>query len=243
MSEAENRLYGLMVVVEGQQKAVQAALEGLQAERGLLQGEREAQAREMAAMAERQQAATGVVLERLARERVLLQGERDALARGVAAVETSTAAAASAAVNTSLAGAATIAAAAVERGARPLLEKLGGVVEGAEQAQAALRRVVLWASWRLLEWVMAVAAALMLLAWLGSTAVLWWDGRAIMAAGLEKAQLQIEVTKLRANYDTWVNAGMLERLQRCGPDSRPCVRVDESAGRFVDGDLRVIKGY
>ena len=243
MSETEDRLYGLMEVVERQQAAVQAALEGLAAERMALQGEREAHERGMAAMAERQQTAAVSALEDFAKERVLLQNERAVLARRVTAVETSAAAAAGAAVNTSLAGAATIAADAVERGARPLLEKLGGVVESAEQAQTALHRVVLWASWRLLGWIVAVFAALMLLAWLASTLVLWWDAGAIRAAEFERAQLQIEVAELRANHDSWVKAGMLERVQRCAPGNRPCVRVDENAGGFGDGDLRVIKGY
>ncbi len=45
MSETEDRLYGLMEVVERQQAAVQAALEGLAAERAALQREREALAR------------------------------------------------------------------------------------------------------------------------------------------------------------------------------------------------------
>jgi len=50
MSEAEDgRLYGLMEVAEGQQAAVQAALEGLAAERAALRREREALARQVQA--------------------------------------------------------------------------------------------------------------------------------------------------------------------------------------------------
>jgi len=43
---------------------------------------------------------------------------------------------------------------------------------------------------------------------------------------------------------TWMKAGMLARLERCGPKLRPCIRVDEGAGPFGDrSDYRVIQGY
>ena len=51
MSEADDgRLYGLMEVAEGQQAVVQAALEGLAAERAALRREREALARQVQAV-------------------------------------------------------------------------------------------------------------------------------------------------------------------------------------------------
>ncbi len=115
MSEADDgRLYGLMEVAEGQQAAVQAALEGLAA------------------------------------EQAALRREREALARQVQAVEGGARAAVRAAVADSLAGAATEGVAAVQAATRPLLDQLAGVAERARQAEAALRGVVAWASWRLL---------------------------------------------------------------------------------------------
>ena len=72
-----------------------------------------------------------------------------------------------------------------------------------------MRQVVLWASWRLLGWVMAGVAVLVLLGWLASTLVLWWDTGTIAAAQLQKAQLQAQVAELQASYDGWVKAGML----------------------------------
>ena len=95
----------------------------------------------MVAIAGHQQTAGQVALNALENEQELLRGARFVLATGVA---TSAATAVGVAVNENLAGAATAAAAAVEEGARPLPEKLGGVVEGAGQAEAALWRVVLW---------------------------------------------------------------------------------------------------
>ncbi len=209
MSEAEDsRLYGLMEIAEGQQAAVQAALEGL------------------------------------AVERAALKREREQLARGVQALEQGTRAAVRSAVTESLAGAASQGVEAVQAATRPLLGKLAGVTESAGQAEAALRGVVLWAGWRLLGWIVAVVAALVLLGWLASSAVLWWDTGAIAAAQLRKAQLENAVAELEANQDAWVKAGMLGRLERCGPKARLCIRVDESAGPFGDrSDYRVIQGY
>ena len=211
MSEAEDsRLYGLMEIAEGQQAAVQAALEGLAA------------------------------------ERAALRREREALARQVQAVEGGARAAVRAAVAEGLAGAATEGAAAVQAATGPLLSRLARVAEQAGQAETALRRVVLWASWRLLGWVMAVGAATVLLGWLMSSGVLWWNTSAIGAAQERKAELQAEVAEMQANRDVWVKAGMLARLERCGPTRRPCIRVDEGAGPFGSqghDDYRVIQGY
>ncbi len=51
MSEADDgRLYGLIEIAAGQQAAVQAALEGLAAERAALRPEREALARQVQAV-------------------------------------------------------------------------------------------------------------------------------------------------------------------------------------------------
>ena len=205
---AEERLYGLMEIAERQQAAVQAALEGLAA------------------------------------ERAGLARERERLARGVRELQSGTQGAVRAAVADSLAGAATEGVAAVRAATGPLLDRLEGVAEQAGQADAALRGVVAWTSWRLLGWMLAAVAGLVLLGWLASTAVLWWDTGAIGAARVEKRQLQMEVAEMRANRDEWAKAGFLAKLTRCGPKARPCVRVDESAGAFgTASDYRVLLGY
>jgi len=207
-SAAEDRLYGLMEIAERQQAAVQAALDGLAA------------------------------------ERAALGREREALARGVRDLQIGTQGAVRSAVTDSLAGAATDGVAAVQAATKPLLGKLAEVTAEVGQAQAALRQVVLWASWRLLGWVMAGVAGLVLLGWLASTLVLWWDTGTIAAAQVQKAQLQAEVAEMQANHDGWVKAGMLGKLEHCNPGFRPCIRVNESAGAFGDrSDYRVILGY
>lgn len=46
---------------------------------------------------------------------------------------------------------------------------------------------------------------------------------ATRAAEARRAQLQAEVAEMQANHDDWVKAGMLAKLERCGPRARPCV--------------------
>ena len=191
-------------------------------------------------IAERQQAAVQAMLDGLAVERAALARERERLAREVAALGQGTRQAVHLAVAEGFAGAADHGVAAVREATQPLLGELAGVTAGAERAEAALRRVVSWASWRLLGWIMALMVALVLLGWLTGNAVVWWDTGTVN-------KLQDKITELRANHDAWVRAGMLDKITRCNPGNRPCVAVDESAGKFgVSGgpyDLRVLKGY
>ena len=126
---------------------------------------------------------------------------------------------------------------AVQIATRPLLGRLVGVTEGAERAEAALRQVVSWASWRLLGWIMALMVALVLLGWLTGNAVVWWDTGTVN-------NLQSEISELQANRDAFVRAGMLGKLTYCGQTSRPCIQVNENAGAFgSNGDYQNILGY
>jgi hypothetical protein len=87
---------------------------------------------------------------------------------------------------------------------------------------------------------MMLIVALMLLGWLTGNALVWWDTGTV-------TRLQDEISELQANHDSWVKAGMLDRLERCAPDNRPCVEVNEDAGTFgTPGgpqDYQVLKGY
>ncbi len=111
------------------------------------------------------------------------------------------------------------------------------VNESAERAEAALRQVVSWASWRL-GWIMGlIVAALVLFSWLSSTAMVWWDAGTI-------SNLRDEITQMQANRDIVAKAGMLGSVSYCGSSSRPCVRADESAGAFgTNSNYRIISGY
>jgi len=157
-----------------------------------------------------------VALEGLAAERAALRREREALARQVQAVEEGTRAAVRAAVVDSLAGAPTERTALVQAATRPLLDWVAGVTAEAGQAEAALRGVVLWASWRLLGWTVAVGATTVLLGWLMSSGVWWGNTSAIGAAQERRAELQAEVAELQTNQH-W--AEPQDRKQRCGAGS------------------------
>lgn len=197
-------------------------------------------------VAERQQAAAQAALEGIAAERAALKRERDALAAEAKALGLSLRTEVRSAVADGLAAAATEGVQAVEAATEPLLGRLEGVSATAGRAEAALRRVVLWASWRLLGWIAAVGAMTALVGWLTSSGVLWWNAGAIAAARAEKAQLQAEVAELKANYDGWAKLGVQQKVIRCNPGNRPCIRVDENAGQFGSGGdtgYRVIWGY
>ena len=209
MSEAaEERLYGLIEIAERQQAAVQAALEGLAAERAALRAERER---------------LGQDVHGLTRNvRTAVQG----------------------AVAESMHGAAETGASALKAATGPLLGRLEQVGTSAGQAEASLRRVVLWASWRLLGWGVAGIAGLALLGWLASSAVLWWDAGAISQAQEQKGELEAQIAELKATHDAWVKAGMLGKIERCGTQNRFCIAVDEGAGAFGEhSEYRVIQGY
>ena len=197
-------------------------------------------------VAERQQAAAQAALEGMAAERAALKRERDALAAEAKALGVGLRAEVRLAVADGLAAAATDGVQAVQTATAPLLGRLEGVSATAGRAEAALRRVVLWASWRLLGWIAAVGATTALLGWLTSSGVLWWDAGTIADARAEKARLQAEVAELKANYDGWVKLGVQQKVIRCGPKLRPCIRVDENAGQFGSGGdegYRMVWGY
>ncbi|NPD69661.1 hypothetical protein HN018_27985 (plasmid) [Lichenicola cladoniae] len=197
-------------------------------------------------IAERHQAAVQAALEGLAVERAALKAERERLGQDVNGLSRTIRTAVQGGVAESMFVAAETGASALKAATGPLLGRLDQVGTIADQAEATLRRVVLWASWRLLGWGIAAIAALGMMWWLASSAVLWWDAGAIGQAQEQKGELEAQIAELRANKDGWERAGMLAKITQCGPRSRPCVRVDENAGQFDadgHGDYRVIQGY
>ncbi|MHB1304791.1 MAG: hypothetical protein ACYCZB_15160 [Acidiphilium sp.] len=204
MSEAEERLYGLMEIAERQQAVVQRALNGLAEERAALAQERQKLAAEASGLEER---------------------VREAI---------------SAAVTTALEQVGKDGVETVRKATKPMLEDLAGLAGGMAVAEEALRRIVAWASWRLLGWIVALTVGLMLFGWLSSTAVIWWDRTTV-------SQLRGEIAMLQANHKAWVKKGMLDKITYCEPGNRPCVAINQSAGKFGSSggpyDLRVLKGY
>lgn len=231
--DAEQRLFGLMAVAEEQQAAAREALDGFATERAALSQER---------------AQLGEILEAVRTEAGWLRKTAAELGPKLALrVET----AAKAAVKGELAEAGTTAATAVEAAAQPLLTQLSGVAEQAGAAEASLRHVAAWASWRLLGRGAVVVGLLAGLLWLADLSAWWWTERDLETLRSERTALQAEIAGLRANRDALaadrtrlVQEGVLARINRCNPGSRPCIRVDEAAGAFgTPADYRVILGY
>lgn len=188
-------------------------------------------------IAEQQQAVVQRVLTGLAEERAALAQERQKLAEEAATLEERVREAVSAAVATVLEQVGKDGVATVREATKPMLEDVAGLAGGMAVAEEALRRIVAWASWRLLGWIVALTVGLMLFGWLSSTAVVWWDRTTV-------SQLRGEIAMLRANHAAWVKKGMLDKLARCGPNSRPCVAINTDAGTYgKSGDYRVLKGY
>ncbi len=188
-------------------------------------------------IAEQQQAAVQRALNGLAEERVALAQERQRLAEEASSLEERVREAVSAAVTTALEQVGKEGVATVREAAKPLLEDVAGLADGMAVAEEALRRIVAWASWRLLGWIVALTVGLMLFGWLSSTAVVWWDRTTV-------SQLQGEITVLQANHAAWVKAGMLDKITYCEPGNRPCVAINQSAGTYgKNREYRVLKGY
>lgn len=211
-------------------------------------------------IAGQQQAAVQSALEGFAAERVALQHERQQLAQQIATLNYIAHSAVYGAVREGFATVATDGVEAVRTATQPLLIRLAGMPETVDTAEAALRRLARWTSWRLLGWLVAFVAALVLLGWLANAATLWWYSSGIKEAQNRKAALQAEaiefeaqmteiqtkIAEMRANYDDLVKRGLLAKIVPCGPAARPCFRVDEPAGPYHDegGNVyRVIKGY
>jgi hypothetical protein len=188
-------------------------------------------------VAERQQEAAQGAVDALAAERAAFAKERETWSKGVPSLKDDVRLLIAQAVAGSANEAAKAAADAVGDGTKELREAISAMTTRANQAEESLRAIAGWASKRLLLWGLSAIAALMLV----PSIMLWWERSAIEAAQVEKAQLLAGVAELRANRDTWVKAGMLGEIRRCGASKRACIKVDESAGAFGDrSEYRVI---
>jgi hypothetical protein len=202
---------------------------------------------EVLTLVESNQAAVQVTLDGLKAERIALRQERTALALQVTDLQTQVKAAVATAVKENLAGASGKVVDEVKTKTEALEHNVGVMTNSVADAEFALERIIKWASWRFLGLVVAILVVLGGGGWVASTGLQWWDEQAIASAQTEKDQLQQDIANLQANKAVWVQAGMLDKIMRCGPDNRPCVEVDENAGPFGypggPQDLRVLQGY
>lgn len=185
--DEQQQIFGLMAIAEEHQKAVQAAIEGLTAERAAL-------ARERAALS---QAANDA---------------RQAAADAVPAIQKATETAISASVKESLAGASTEAVKALGEAAKPVIGELSGVVRAASDAEGSMRKAGQWFAWK---WV-AVAGGGLVGVCLVAYAALAWQLHQVKSLGDEKAKLAAAIVRERATVAELTKDGGRVRGNKCG---------------------------
>lgn len=194
-------------------------------------------------VAEQQQATAQMILDQLTAERDALAHERDRWVLVVERMRDEIDATVRDAVATNMATIIKAASETLSGLGQPIADKMADAATSAEQADRAFRNLIGWTTTRLLLWGLGAIAGLVLLGWLASGIVLWWDTRAIATAHVAKQQLQLEVAELRANSDAWIKSGMATKLRRCGSKKRWCIAVDEAAGAFGEqSEYRLVKG-
>ncbi|MGJ7582871.1 hypothetical protein ACSFA3_22100 [Variovorax sp. RHLX14] len=219
--DAQQQLFGLMALAEEQQKAVQAAIDGLADERAALSEERIAVAQAAASVA----GVAGDV--------------RKATANVASALQSAAAEVLATSVRQALAGVAQTAAQALGEATKPVIGSLSSVVEAAGEVEGSMRRASAWFAWKWVAVAGGGAVGVCLLAY----ASLVWQLHQVDSLREEKAALQEEVVQLQANANDWAKQGGRIKLERCGEASRLCVRVNKSVSYGKDNDHFVLRGY
>ena len=219
--DAQQQLFGLMALAEEQQKAIQAAIDGLADERAALAEERIAVAQAAASVA-------GVA-----------DNVRKATANVVPALQKAAAEVLATSVRQSLAGVAKTAAQALGEATKPVIGSLSNVVQAAGEAEGSMRRASAWFAWKWVAVAGGGAVGVCLLAY----ASLAWQLHQVDSLRDEKAALQEEVVQLQANANEWAKQGGRVKLEKCGEASRLCVRVNKTVSYGKDNDYFVLRGY
>ena len=217
--DAQQQIFSLMAAAEDQQKAIGAALEALAAER--------------AALAQAAACVAGVA-----------NDVRKAAAEAVPSLQKAAGEAVGASVRQSLAGVSETAVVALEQASRPIIGRLSGVIQSLGEAEAQLSNAVSSFGWR---WAVVAGgaaagcvASVLIAAWLS----VWWQRHQVETLLEQKAQLKAEVAELQTNAQDWTKRAGRAKLDKCGEQSRLCVRIDKAAGTFGnDADYAILKGY
>lgn len=209
--DAQQQLFGLMAVAEEHQKAVNAALEGLAAERAALALERAAVAQAAASVA-------GVA------------GEvRKAAAEAVPAIQKAAGEAIGASVRQSLAGASEAAAKALSEASRPIVGQLSGVVKAAGEAEGQLSGAVAAFGWRWAVLAGGAAAggivAVLLAAWIA----VWWERHQVEQLVEQRQALAADVAELNAKVTALERRGGRLVFEDCG--GRLCIEASSNQGK------------
>lgn len=238
MSAAEDdRIYGLIVAAEEQQRVVEAALARLAAQEEAIGHERT------------------LIAETITSLNAHTRDLRAAAQSVAPQLEAGTREAIRTAIAENLRDAGAIVTDSLTHATQPAIMRIGLVDDAARKAEAAMRGVAAWASWRLLGKAAAGFVILAVLLFLAPFAVWWWDERAVSETRAEKARLERDIQAMRQTaaemqdtVDQLAKRGGRATLTECGETRRLCIRVDDSAGVWgMPGgktyDLRVIKGY
>jgi hypothetical protein len=208
--DAQQQLFGLMAVAEEHQKAVQAALEGLTAERVALAKDRTALAQAAAGLA-------GVA------------GEvRKAAADAVPAMQKAAGEAVGASVRQSLAGASDVAAKALSEAAKPVINSLSGMVQAANEAEASIKNAGAWFAWKWVAVAAGGAAGVCLVAY----ASLAWQLDQISILRDEKAALSADVAQLQTTVSALEKKGGRIVMTTCG--GRLCIEASSNQGKGAE---------
>ena len=203
--DAQQQLFGMMTIAEEQQKAVKAAIDALAAERAAV-------AKERASMAQVLTAVNNAA-----------QGVRRAAGEAVAS-----------SVAESMSGASRAAAEALGEAAKPVIDRLSGVVKAASNAEGKLNDAVAAFGWK---WAMVAGGAaaggiltVLVVAWIS----VGWQRHQVET-------LSAEVTELKATVADLAKRGGRADLTTC--DKRLCVRVETGAAFGKNSDYFILKGY
>ena len=202
---ALDELFGLMKIARTQQEAVQAALDGLAAERAALAKERATLAQAVANMAS-------------------VAGEvRKSAAEAVPAIEKAAGQAVAGAVRASLAEVSETAASAIDAAAQPVIDQLDGMAKAAGNVERQLRKAGAWATWKVSAALGGGALLVALVAW-GATERQRHEFERLL---VEKSDMQANVAALR-------NRGGRIQLATCADatgTSRLCIPVSDNQGK------------
>jgi hypothetical protein len=216
--DANEELYGLMVVAREQQAAVSAAIEALAAERKEAAAQGSALSRQAAVLAEVAKEASADL------QKAAGSSARQAVAESMKA----TALALCGAFNAS---------------SQPVLAQLAALTGAAADTETRLRTLMGWLSVRWLLAIAAGAAGLVIAGWFAGIASIAWQRREIEQLTKERAELTTEIASLHSQADALARAGGRAHLQKCGDARRLCVRVETKIPYGRDRDYFVLSGY